>query len=376
MPNLLKVGRASLLFSALLLCYPACLDSSAEEAASAPSPARDQSAEGAAKPRRIPVRVGRVVQEDVTQELNLTGTARPWDEFQVSSEIPGRVVRLHAEEGDWVEKGRLLVDLDREKRLLELESRKANLARMEVELEFARKRLARGRSLLAKGAISEAEVDTLEQAVQVAETMVRTATISIDAMQEEIKDTRIVAPASGRVSRRWISVGETVNPAAPLFTLIQIHPLKVVTEIPEAYLHQIRPQQEATLVFEAMSRDELTGTVHFIHPVANSQSGAFPTEIRLPNRGARIQPGMVARVRLSASTIRQALLAPLDALVDLNGQYFVYVVREGVAYRTPVVVETRIGDRAVVSGSVAAGDQVVTGGNQNLVDATPVEVVS
>ncbi len=354
-----------------------CASTSArEEDASAESPDPTAPIQNLAVAKtRIPVRVVEVTREDVTETLDLTGTARPWEEFQIAPEVSGRLSAIHAEEGQWVRRGELLAELDRDKRLIELESRQASLARYNVELEFARKRLARGRALLQKGAISEAEVDTLEQAVQVAETIVRTGEISIDSILEELEDTRILAPADSRVSRRHVSLGEMVNSSERLFTLILVDPLKVVTELPEPYLHRIRPGQKAQLVFEAVSDEVLTGTVHLIQAVANPQSGAFPTEIRLSNVRKRLQPGMVARVHLAGSTLRDALLIPLDALVDLDGRSFVYRVEKGIALKVPVRIERRVGWRAAVEGALEPGDRVVTGGNQNLTDDTPVEVV-
>jgi RND family efflux transporter MFP subunit len=245
-----------------------------------------------------------------------------------------------------------------------------------VVLEFARRKLDRGRALLEKGAISESEVDALDQEAQIAETSVRLAEISIQSLREEIEDTRIYAPVSGQISRRLVSLGETVSPSTILFTLIQVSPIKVVTEIAEPYLHKIRKGASAMLVFEAVSSEPVTGKVHFIHPVSNPASGAFPTEIRLLNRGGRIQPGMVARVQIKAETFHDALVAPLDALVDFDGEYFVFTVEDGIAFRKPVRIVRRLGPRAVITGEIKAGDFLVSSGNANLTDGTAVEVIS
>lgn len=365
--------------SALLMAGCA---SSANGGSPTGAPADRQSAGAAATaakpaPNKIPVRVVELRRDDVSEFLDLTGTAQPWELFEVSSEIPGRVVKIHADQGDWVKRGAPLLELDREKREIELQSRQANLARNQVELEFARKRLKRGRALLDKGAISESEVDTLEQAVQVSETTVRMSEIAIDSIREEIEDTRIHSPVAGQISRRGVSLGETVNPAATLFEIIQIHPLKVLTEIPEPYLHQVRPGQTARMVFEAVSPEaEMRGRIHFIHPVANPQSGSFPTEIRMENPAGRFQPGMVARVQIEAGTYRQALVAPLDAVVELQGETVVYVVVDGKARRRTVQISKRLGSQAILSGEVGEGDLLVVEGNTNVTDGAEVEVLS
>ena len=182
--------------------------------------------------RSMPVRVESVRRQDVHETVELTGIAEPWDEFIVSSEISGRISRILVEEGDWVETGQVVVELDQELRLLKLRSREASLAKRKVELDFTRRRFERGKSLLAKGAISEEEVESLDQIVQIAESEVTLAEIEVITMEEEIEDTSISAQASGRVARRHMSLGETITPTHPLLTIIQENPLKVVTEVP------------------------------------------------------------------------------------------------------------------------------------------------
>jgi membrane fusion protein (multidrug efflux system) len=324
----------------------------------------------------MPVRVTKLTREDVDEIIDLTGTAQPWDEFRISSEIPGRVTQLYVNEGDWVERGQLLLELERERRQIDLESRKADLTRSKVVLEFSRKRLERGQSLLEKGAMSQSEVDTLDQAVQVAESAVRVSEISIQSIEEELEDTQIHAPAAGQISVRHISRGETVTPSTPLMTVIQVNPIKVMTEISEPYLYKVRQGQRVRLIFESVNSSELTGTIHFIHPVANPVSSSFPTEIRLNNARRRLQPGMVARVLVKAETLRDVLLAPLDAIVDFDGQFFVFVVEGEVVSRRPVEIVRRLGARAVVAGPLKAGDLLVVTGNANLTEGTSVEIVS
>ncbi|MFQ5740529.1 MAG: efflux RND transporter periplasmic adaptor subunit [Acidobacteriota bacterium] len=323
----------------------------------------------------IPVRVAEVIREDVSETLDLTGTAQAWDEFRVASEVSGRVAKIYAEEGDWVKKGQLLLELNRQKRLIELRSRQASLARFKVELEFARKNLARGKALLKKGAISQSEVDSLDQVFQVQRTAVQVAEIGIESIQQEIEDTRIQSPATGQISRRHVSLGEMVNSSLPLFTVIQVDPLKIMTEISEPYLHRMHAGHRVEVRFEALSDKRYFASIHFIQPVANPRSGAFPLEVELRNRDNRFQPGMVARVQIEASTFRDALTVPLDAIVDLQGETYVYVVEAGVAHRRRVEVRKRIGARAVLTGLLHPGDQLVTSGNLNITDGTPVEVI-
>lgn len=362
--------RFALLF--YLLISLACSSSSAsEETTSAANESQPEA------PARIPVQVTKVVIEDIPEILRLTGTAQSWDEFLVNSEVSGKVVTIHVEEGQFVEQGELLLELDREKRLLELRSRKARLERTQIDLGYSRRMAARGKALLENGAISESEVDTLEQAVQVGEAEINLAQISIEVTEEELKDTRVYSAVAGQVATRHVSLGASVSPATPLFTLIQTNPLKVVTEITELDLGPVRARKHVKVAFDALPGFKFTGDIHRIHPVGNPRSGGFPVEIAVANEDHRIQPGMLARLQVTGRVFNQALLIPLDAVVEIGGLEYVFVIRGDIAHRIEVQVKRRIGDRGIVaSESLQAGDKVVIRGNVNLTEGTPVEVVS
>lgn len=324
----------------------------------------------------IPVEVVDVKLRDVSEELQLTGVVEAWDEYVVSSEIPGRVTAIHVDRGDWVEEGQLLIELNREKRELGLESRQAELSRAEVQLEFARKRLARAEVLLEKGAISQSEVDSLSEQVDLAESRVRLSRIEIETIERELADTRIMAPVSGQVSNRTISSGETVSASTPLIEIIELDPVRVATEVAESYLQEIRTGQSVELTFDALGGVSLQGRIHRILPVANSQSGAFPVDIQLSNPNHRLLPGMMSRVRLQGRTYHQALLVPLESVLHLEGSDYIFIVEDNRARRIDVEVKHRVGEQALVDAPLDPGEKVVTRGNSSLTEGARVEIIS
>ncbi|MGW8181183.1 MAG: efflux RND transporter periplasmic adaptor subunit [bacterium] len=313
--------------------------------------------------------------EDVTETLELTGTVEPWDEFSISSEIRGTVVTIHRDEGDWVKKGDLLLELDKSKLELQLKTRKADLRRAEVELDFSRKRLDRAQALLEKGAISQSDVDNLEEQVNLSDSSLEMARLAIESVEEDLTDTQLFAPATGQISHRFVSLGATVNPAAVLFNLIQLEPIKVLTEITEPYIAEIRAGQPVELQFDAFKDEKFVGRVHKIQPVATAESRAFPLEISLGNSRRRIQAGMVARISLRGKVYANALVVPLESVVNVEGNDFVFVVEEGRAHRRPIGIQERIGDWAIIDAGVAPGEKVVIRGSSNLTDGTQVELI-
>lgn len=371
------MSRAWFLVFVFFLAAAGCADSSADLGALADDPvAPETGSDAAPQERRLPVQAETVRRQDVHETVELTGTAEPWDEFIVSAEISGRIRRILVAEGDWVKAGQVVVELDQELRLLELRSRQANLAKRKVELDFARRRFERGKSLLSKGAIAEEEVESLDQTVQIAESEVELARIAVTTMEEEIEDTSISAQASGRVARRHVSIGETISPTSPLLTTIQENPLKVVTEVTESQLSQVVKGLRIQLEFDAFPNRGFSAPVHFVHPASNPKSGAFPVELRMPNPGLRVKPGMVARITMPVAVHRDVLLVPLDSLLENARGHHLFRVIEGKAVKTDIELRRRIGSEAIVEGALSAGDQVVTGGNVNLTDGTPVEVSS
>ncbi len=201
------MGRAWFLAFLFFLPLASCSEPTAnQDGSETDSAASGIAADVEPAQRRMPVRVQPVRRQDVKETVELTGTAEPWDEFIVSAEISGRISRILVEEGDWVKTGQVVLELDQELRLLALRTRQASLAKKKVELDFSRRRFERGKSLLSKGAISEEEVESLDQIVQIAESEVVLAELEVATMEEEIEDTSISAQASGRVSSRHVSL--------------------------------------------------------------------------------------------------------------------------------------------------------------------------
>ena len=326
--------------------------------------------------RRLPVEVSEVQRRHLTETLALTGTVKPWETVAVTSEIGGQINAIHVEEGDYVREGQLLLELDRSKKELQLERRAAEIERAEVELEFAESRLSRAEKLFERGAISEAEVENLRERVAMARSTLRLARIARQTLEDELADTRIYAPMAGRISERMVSLGETVNPATLLFTLLRTAPVKVVTEISEEYLQLVQPGQRVPLSFEDPAIGRAVGRVHRVHPVA-SASGAFPLEIRVANERRLLQPGMIARVQLEGRSFDSALTVPLEAVVGIEGRDFVFVVEDGRARRKTVsVVETIDGWAVIEASGLDDGQRVVVRGNSNLTEGTAVDVNS
>lgn len=361
----------SVSFLLLLALAPAgCVSSTADqESVSA-------AALEALKKEAIPVAVVEARLETLSESLELTGTVQPWDDFTVSSEISGKISAILQEEGNRIEAGTLLVEIDRTKRELELASRKAEVSRAETEWEFAQSRLDRGEVLLEQGAISKSEVDNLSERVRLAEAEIRLARLAVERMEEELRDTRIFAPAAGQISERHVSLGEIVAPGSPLMTIIQTQPIKVLTEITEPYLPLLKPGTAVRVQFQSLDERETRGTIHRVHPVSNPASGSFPVEIRLDNRDHRLQPGMLARLQLKGRTYPDSLVVPLEGIVSMEGGDYLFIVENGKAQRTAVTVVKRIGESAIIAGEVRPGWKVVTRGNANLTDGAAVRVIS
>lgn len=359
------------LAAAAILLLAACSPTDLPQAQTAES-AKEAETEADA---RIPVEIAVIERRDVQETLRLNGTTRLWDEFVVSSEIAGRVSLLTAEEGAWVDGDQILVELDKEKRRLDLETRRAQLARTQVELEYVRKNVARGESLLGRGAISQAEVDTLKQSADLAENAVKLARLAVEVMEEEIRDATIRAPVAGQVSRRHVSMGASVRASEPLYTLVQYNPIKVVTEIPEMDVYKVALDQAVEIGFDALGDRVFRGTVERISPIASTQSGSFSVELRVANPGYLLKAGMVARLRLPGALFRDALVAPLNAVLESERGAHVFVLDGDVVRRRDVEIVHRLRDQAILTGSLEVGDQIVTRGNINLTEGAPVEVV-
>jgi RND family efflux transporter MFP subunit len=353
-----------------------------------------------------------VREESIHRSVELVGTLAAEDEVSISSEAEGRVSRLHADLGDRVTAGQVLVELDAEKSQYNLDQQRAALARAlakygasdtthlppiektpdvqkaEAELEQARQAHDRAqelhrRQLVSKQALDDAEAArrskqaSYDASLQNAKNLradIDGSDATLKLADRNLRDTSIRAPFDGFVRTRRVSVGQFVKNQTPVMDVVRVDPLKVTGEIPEKLGPWIKLGQVVELNVDAFPGKTLLGKVARISPSVNTATRAFPFEALVPNADAALKPGTFARVHIQTGQVVRIMTVPYAALQYRYGVNRVFVVEGDHLAVRELKVGERVGDRIEVLSGVKAGERVVVTDVEKLNDGTKVSV--
>ncbi len=308
-----------------------------------------------------PVETAEVVSDTVVRQVQTIGTLRANEGVVIRPEQGGRIDEILFTEGESVESGVPLFQLESSIYRAELDQAQARLQQAQTN----HRRIA---SLDRQGLGTEQELDNARAELRVAEAAAELA-------QTRLAKMTITAPFEGIVGLRHVSVGDYVSPGQDLVNLLDVQPLKVDFRIPEVYLADMRPGQAINLTVDALPGDRIQGEVYAIDPQVDINGRSLVLRARIDNADRRLQPGLFARVELVLERRADVLLVPESALVPEGEAQYVFRVDDGVARRVAVRIGVRRGTEVEVIEGLAVGDVVVSAGQMKLRDGAAVTPV-
>lgn len=339
----MKLSGATFLLLAspalLLLALSGC--SKSREAATTTLPALVISGIAEARLESLPV----------TQ--NVAGTVRPADRAVVSARVMGTIATADFTIGQTVAAGDVLITLDAAELQARLDQAQAALAQITADY-------ARQTSLLAKGASTQAEVDTLADQRRAAEA-------ALGETRTLLGYTRVAAPFAGTIARKYVNPGDLATAGTPLFELEGRANLRAEVSVPASLPMQAIGARLPVLVGE----HTVEGTLVEIAEAVDSASRTRLAKVALP-AGAKASPGDYARVPWPAGET-PAITVPADAVTTLGQMERVFVVDRGVARLRLVKTAGASGDRIRIAAGLDAGESVVRMPPASLRDGQPVE---
>ncbi len=310
----------------------------------------------------IPVTVASIERGNVSSNFHTTATLESRNEADIITRVTGIVEQLTVEEGDFVEKGQVLAKIDPRRYQLALDKANAELAGIEQELQ----RLSQ---MAEKQLVSAQASDKLKYQYQAAQAARELAAL-------DLKDSQIVAPISGYISKRYVKAGHFTQGYQKLFHIVDQSSLQAVVYLPEHQLGNIELEQAATMRFTARKGQTFAAQVRSISPIVDSRSGTFKVILSLENDDLQLKPGMFAQIALTFDTHENTLTIPSDAIITLDNQSKVYLVKDNKAVEVLIdkgYVQEQLTE---VSGELAEGDMVVVNGHHNLKADSLVEVLN
>lgn len=320
---------------------------------------KDKEKEG---PLASPVELTEVRRGNIDTFLETTTTLEARNSATLVSRAAGQVIDVLAEEGQWVNKGDVLAKLDDTEKRLAVE-------RTQLGYEVAQRELERGQQLQSKDYLSEKELDDLELEL-------RNADVALQQARYELSQTRLVAPFSGRVTRRSINLGEHVTVGQPCYEMVDFDPLRARLYFPERDLSRVRVGQEAELTMDTHPGEVFKAVVSVVNPVVDKSNGTFRVTLELPNKGGMLRPGTFTRVRLRTGSFENTLLLPRRGVMTEDGEAFVYVANGDSVNKVPITLGAIEHDTAQVLTGLDEGDSVVTVGQGGLKPGAKIKAVT
>ena len=310
----------------------------------------------------IPVSVASIERNSISSNFHTTATLESRTEADIITRVTGIIEQLSVEEGDYVEKGQVLAKIDPRRYQLALDKAEAELAGIKQELQ----RL----SLMAEKKLVSAQAsDKLKYQHQAAVAARKLAEL-------DLQDSQIVAPISGFISHRYVKPSYFTQGYQKLFHIVDSTNLQAVVYLPEHQLSNVKLGQQANLSFSARQHQYYQANIRSISPVIDSKSGTFKVILSIDNNKQELKPGMFAQIALTFATHNNAFTIASDAIITLDNNSKIYIVRNNKAVEVQVnkgFIEEQLTE---ISGDINEGDLVVVNGQHNLKADALVEVIN
>jgi membrane fusion protein (multidrug efflux system) len=275
------------------------------------------------------------------------------------------------EEGDAVEKGDVVVEIDPEKHHLDLDRARARVGEAAATVAEQQRDVERMRVLSERNVASETQLDAAETALQTAKSRLAAARAELGVADRALRDATVTARFAGQIAQRYVQPGEFVQQGMQLFELVSLDPLEVEFHLPEedaARVHQGIPIE----VTVAPYPDEVfDATVHIVAPTIDRRTRTLRVRALVPNTDHRLKPGLFARANLGISQRDGVIMVPQEAVLQRADGSVVFKVENGKRV-TRIVIDTgAVRDGAVeVLRGLYPGDRVVSRGHEDLIEGS------
>ncbi|MFM4938689.1 efflux RND transporter periplasmic adaptor subunit [Aeromonas enteropelogenes] len=304
--------------------------------------------------RQINIRTQTVTQSLAEPTLKLVGKLTANRSVIISPEVTGRIVNIAVQSGQTVARGETLIALDSGKQ-------QAELAEQNASLRDETRKLNEMRKLVARGAVTQSELEGQEAAVDQAKAR-------LDAARYELSLRTLQAPFAGRVNLIDLSEGALVNSGDNLLHLDEVDKLRLDLAVPERYLSLLHPGMAVTATSSAWPDQHFAGTLTTLDSRVSNDSQNIKARVMIPNANGQLRPGMLLNVVL-ALPARQLTLIPAQSVEYVGEQRFVYRLEaDGRVKRIPVVLGETEGETVWVTEGLEVGDRIVVEGLVNLRD--------
>jgi RND family efflux transporter MFP subunit len=310
----------------------------------------------------IEVTTARIGRGTIQVRVSAPGSLLARRESRIGAEVRGRIQEVFVREGDRVEAGDPLFQIDPKTYQVTLRQAEAGLdlarsERRQIEADFERSHILHG-----KDVVSIDELDRVETQVAVAKARERQAAEAVAMARHDLEQTLVVAPFDGSIAERRADEGTTalVQPQTIVIVLQETSVLEAEANLPEGQLAVVRVGDVARVYVEGLP-EPIETRVASVGDTIDPDTRTYRVDMLVPNPDHRLKAGAFAHIDIEPQAKRQVILVPRDALRSAGGRTRVLVVREGRAQAIPVRLGVVSGDYAEVLGGITVDSEVIVG---------------
>lgn len=314
--------------------------------------------------------------------LTLPGTLQAWYSAQIYARVPGYLTKWYKDIGAHVRKGELLADIDTPELDQQIAQAKADLQNAQAARQLSDTTNQRWQRLVALGAVAKQDADNKAGDLAVKTAAEVSAKANLDRLMALKEFARITSPFDGVVTQRTTDIGALVNPggvtgATQLFTVADLHKMRVYIQVPQNYSAQIHGNLTAELVLPEYPGEKFQARLDSTSDAISNQSNTLLVELDADNPDGKLKPGEYAEVSFSLPTPASTVTIPASALLFRGDGLRVATVnsQNHVVLKTVTVAED-LGTSVRLNSGLAATDRVIDNPPDSIGNGDAVRVAS
>ena len=274
----------------------------------------------------LPFPLHRVQYQTVDKKITLDATVEAVSVATVSSQVSGRVIGVHFDVDDRVEKGQILVRLASRAQQARVDEIEAKQLEAQAQFNIDQKEFSRVQQMYVKKLIAKSALDKSDARLRGAKEQLNSASARLRDAETKLRYAVVRAPYAGVVVKRHIQTGELAKIGQPLMTGLSLKILRVIAFVPQRYIYAFRNSSEVTITYVSSGKTQIVKSKDItVSPQADAASHNFIVRVSLPEDSKGLYPGMYATLSFS-SGVSKKILVPSEAIVSRSELKALYVV--------------------------------------------------
>jgi RND family efflux transporter MFP subunit len=337
----------------------------------------DNTESGASGAANAEVTLSKVTRAGIRETATVSGTvaALPNQDVRVSALVPGRIVELKVAEGDVIQIGQVIARLDARPYQDQLVQAEAAAQQAKASFENAQLSRKRNEDLFQRGIAARKDFEDARTQESVAAASVRQSEAAVELAHLQIGRTQILSPLSGRVVKRFVSVGEQVDGTAaqPIAEVANLGEVELIANVSSNYLSRLQVGEPLEIASDGLAGKPLMGKIVAVSPAVDAATNLGVVRIRIANANGLLRLGMYLSAQITVEDHQNALTAPAEGIYrDEKGQPRVYRVEKTTATAVDVTLGIQTKDRVEILAGVNEGDSIILTGGYGLPDTAKV----